>query len=69
MPSTLLTLLIKPNNQKIMTKDQLGETLQRILKTDINLGFLLQIKKGELETLVDKKICFTEGANFQFYSR
>ncbi len=35
-----------------MTKEKLIETLKRILKTDANLTFLLQLKKTELETLL-----------------
>ena len=35
-----------------MTKEKLIETIQRLLKTDIDLGFLLQLKKTELETLL-----------------
>ncbi len=35
-----------------MTKEQLIEILQRILKTEAELGFLMQLKKPELETLI-----------------
>jgi len=35
-----------------MTKDKLIETIQRILKTDVDLRFLLQLKKADLETLL-----------------
>jgi hypothetical protein len=35
-----------------MTKEKLIEILQGILETDVNLDFLLQIKKNELETLI-----------------
>ena len=35
-----------------MTKEKLIEIMQGILKTDVDLGFLLQLKKRELETLV-----------------
>jgi hypothetical protein len=35
-----------------MTKEKLVETIQRILKTDIDLSFLLQLKMPELETLL-----------------
>ena len=35
-----------------MTKEKLIEMIQRILNTDIDLGFLLQLKKTELETLL-----------------
>jgi len=35
-----------------MTKEKLLEILQGILQTDVNLDFLLQIKKDELETLI-----------------
>ena len=36
----------------IMKKEELIEIVRSILKTDIDLGFLVQLKKGELETLV-----------------
>jgi len=36
----------------IMTKEQLIEIIQGILKTDIDLSFLVQLEKNELETLV-----------------
>ena len=35
-----------------MTKEQLKEKIQELLKTDVDLGFLLVLKKSELETLV-----------------
>ena len=35
-----------------MTKQKLIEIIQNILKTDADLNFLLQLEKGELETLV-----------------
>ena len=35
-----------------MTKDKLIEIIQGILETDVDLGFLLQLKERELETLV-----------------
>lgn len=35
-----------------MTKEQLIEIIQGILKTDIDLSFLVQLEKNELETLV-----------------
>ena len=35
-----------------MTKEQLIEIIQRILNTDIDLSFLLQLKEDELEKLV-----------------
>ena len=35
-----------------MTKEKLIEIIQGILKTDIDLSFLRQQKKAELETLV-----------------
>jgi hypothetical protein len=35
-----------------MTKEKLIETIQRVLNTDIDLGFLAQLKKTELETLL-----------------
>ena len=34
-----------------MTKDKLIEIIKEILKTDIDLNFLLQLKERELETL------------------
>ena len=36
----------------IMTKEELIEIIKTILKTDLDLRFLVQLKKGELETLV-----------------
>lgn len=35
-----------------MTKEQLVEKIKDILKTDIDLNFLLILKKEELETLL-----------------
>ena len=35
-----------------MTKEKLIETIQRLLKTDIDLNFLLQLKITEIETLL-----------------
>jgi hypothetical protein len=35
-----------------MTKEKLIATLQRLLKTDADLNFLLQLKKADLETLI-----------------
>jgi hypothetical protein len=35
-----------------MTKEQLKEKIQELLETDVDLGFLLVLKKSELETLV-----------------
>ena len=35
-----------------MTKEKLIEIMQGILKTDVDLSFLLQLKERELETLV-----------------
>jgi hypothetical protein len=35
-----------------MTKEALIETIQRILSTDVDLTFLLQLKRQELETLL-----------------
>jgi hypothetical protein len=35
-----------------MTKEKMIEMIQRVLKTDIDLNFLLQLKKTELETLL-----------------
>ena len=35
-----------------MTKEKLIETIQRLLKTDIDLNFLLQLKMTNIETLL-----------------
>ncbi len=35
-----------------MTKEKLVEKIKQLLKTDYNLGFLLELKKEEIETLV-----------------
>ena len=35
-----------------MTKEKLIEIIQGLLRTEVDLGFLLQLKKRELETLV-----------------
>ena len=35
-----------------MTKEELMAKIQELLKTDIDLGFVLKMKKEELETLV-----------------
>jgi hypothetical protein len=35
-----------------MTKEELIETLQRVLCTDVNFDFMLLLKKQELETLL-----------------
>jgi hypothetical protein len=35
-----------------MSKEKLIDIIQGLLKTDVDLSFLLQLKKGELETLV-----------------
>ncbi len=35
-----------------MTKDEIIKTIQRILKSDVDLRFLLQLKKADLETLL-----------------
>jgi hypothetical protein len=35
----------------IMTKEKLIEIIQGVLKSDCDLGFLLQLEKSELETL------------------
>jgi len=37
---------------KVMNKKQLIETLQRILSTDIDISFLLQLKENDLESLL-----------------
>jgi hypothetical protein len=35
-----------------MTKEKLIETIQRLLKTDADLNFLLALNTGDLETLL-----------------
>ena len=35
-----------------MTKEELLEKIMELLKTDADLGFLLTLKKEEIETLV-----------------
>jgi len=35
-----------------MTKDELVKKIKELLKTDIDLNFLLGLKKDEIETLV-----------------
>jgi hypothetical protein len=35
-----------------MTKDELVEKIEELLKTNINLNFLLRLKKEEVERLV-----------------
>lgn len=35
-----------------MTKEKLIETIQRLLRTDADLNFLLALKKTEIETLL-----------------
>ena len=35
-----------------MTKEKLIEIIQRLLKTDADMNFLLQLKKTEIETLL-----------------
>lgn len=35
-----------------MTKEQLLETIKRLLKTDSDLDFLAKLSKSEIETLV-----------------
>jgi hypothetical protein len=35
-----------------MTKEKLVEKIEKLLKTDINLKFLMELKKEEIETLV-----------------
>ena len=35
-----------------MTKEQLIKIIKGLLDTDVDLNFLLQLKKGDLETLV-----------------
>lgn len=41
-----------PNTRSDMTKEKLVEIIQGLLNTDIDLDFLLQLKKKELELLV-----------------
>ena len=36
----------------LMTKEELLETIQRILSTDVDLTFLLQLERQQLETLL-----------------
>ena len=36
----------------IMNKEKLVEIIQGVLKTDVDLAFLLQLRKTELETLI-----------------
>ena len=35
-----------------MTKEQLIEKIQELLKTDVDLDFLLELKKDEIEILI-----------------
>lgn len=35
-----------------MTREQLVEKIRELLKTDFDLGFLLELKKEELEMLI-----------------
>ncbi len=35
-----------------MTKEKLIETIQRLLKTDADMNFLMQLKITEIETLL-----------------
>ena len=35
-----------------MTKEQIVEKIKEILKTDLDLDFLLELKRKELETLI-----------------
>jgi hypothetical protein len=44
-----------------MTKEELIEILKKVLKTDVNLDFLLRLNEEELETLV---ICVREIADY-----
>ena len=37
--------------KSVMTKEKLIEIIQGVLRTDCDLGFLLQLEKSELETL------------------
>ena len=41
-----------------MTKEKLVQIIQGLLKTEVDLGFLLQLKKSDLETLV---ACIRDG--------
>ena len=43
-----------------MTKDELVEKIKELLKTDIDLNFLLDLKKDEIETLV---ACIRDGVD------
>jgi hypothetical protein len=36
----------------IMTKEKLVQKIKELLKTDIDMSFLLELKKEEIETLV-----------------
>ena len=35
-----------------MTKEKLVEKIKELLKADVDLGFLLELKKTEIETLI-----------------
>ena len=35
-----------------MTKEKLVDIIKELLKADVDLGFLMQLKKEELETMV-----------------
>ena len=41
-----------------MTKEELANRIQKLLKTDIDLSFLLKLEKAELETLI---ACIRDG--------
>ena len=45
-----------------MTQEELIEILRKVLKTDFNLDFLMQLNEGELKTLL---ICIRERLEYQ----
>ena len=45
---------------RVMTREDLVETIKKILKTDLHLNFLLKLETGELETLV---VCLRDWAS------
>lgn len=38
----------------LVTKEQIVEKIKEILKTDVDLDFLLELQKKELETLISR---------------
>ena len=50
--SLIIDQILIFNIKYAMTKEELIETIQRLLKTDTNMAFLLQLKKTEIETLL-----------------